>query len=53
LNELPLNFHHRKTRYLGLDKNSKLRITLFGLVNLVLAHLWLLAPDAQDASAGQ
>jgi IS5 family transposase len=45
-------FHHRKTRYRGLDKNSKQLFTLFGLANLVLARKWLLAPDSQVASAG-
>jgi IS5 family transposase len=46
-------FHHRKTRYRGLDKNTKQLFTLFGLANLVLARKWLLAPDAQVASAGR
>lgn len=45
-------FHHRKTRYRGLDKNTKQLFTLFGLANLVLARKWLLAPDTQVASAG-
>ena len=45
-------FHHRKTRYRGLDKNTKQLFTLFGLTNLVLARKWLLAPDTQVASAG-
>ena len=44
-------FRHRKTRYRGLDKNTKQLFTLFGLANLVLARRWLLAPDAQGASA--
>jgi len=44
-------FRHRKTRYRGLDKNTKQLFTLFGLANLVLARKWLLAPDAQGASA--
>jgi IS5 family transposase len=46
-------FRHRKTRYRGLDKNSKQLFTLFGLANLVLARKWLLAPDTQVASAGR
>ena len=45
-------FRHRKTRYRGLDKNTKQLFTLFSLANLVLARKWLLAPDAQVASAG-
>lgn len=45
-------FHHRKTRYRGLDKNTKQLFTLFGLANLLLARKWLLAPDTQVASAG-
>lgn len=45
-------FRHRKTRYRGLDKNTKQLFTLFGLANLVLARKWLLAPDTQVASAG-
>jgi len=43
-------FHHRKTRYRGLEKNTKQLYTLFGLANLVLAHRWLLAPQGQSAS---
>lgn len=46
-------FHHRKTRYRGLDKNSKQLFTLFGLANLVLARKRLLAPDGQVVSAGR
>lgn len=46
-------FRHRKTRYRGLDKNTKQLFTLFGLANLVLARKWLLAPDTQVASAGR
>ena len=45
-------FRHRKTRYRGLDKNTQQFFTLFGLAKLVLARKWLLAPDAQVASAG-
>jgi IS5 family transposase len=44
---------HRKTRYRGLDKNTKQLFTLFGLANLVLARRWLLVPDTQVASAGR
>ncbi len=43
-------FHHRKTRYRGLEKNTKQLYTLFGLANLVLARRWLLAPQGQSAS---
>lgn len=43
-------FHHRKTRYRGLAKNTAQLLTLFGLANLVLARRWLLAPDGQGAS---
>jgi len=46
-------FHHRKTRYRGLDKNTKQLFTLFGLANLVLARKWLLASDSQVASTGR
>lgn len=45
-------FRHRKTRYRGLDKNTKQLFTLFGLANLVLARKWLLVPEAQVAAAG-
>ena len=31
-------FRHRKTRYRGLDKNTKQLFTLFGLANLLLAR---------------
>lgn len=44
-------FHHKKTRYRGLDKNTKQLFTLFGLANLLLARKWLLAPDGRIASA--
>lgn len=44
-------FRHKKTRYRGLDKNTKQLFTLFGLANLVLARKWLLAPDSRIASA--
>ncbi len=44
-------FRHKKTRYRGLDKNSKQLFTLFGLANLVLARKWLLAPCGQVVSA--
>jgi transposase, IS4 family len=43
-------FHHRKTRYRGLEKNTKQLYTLFGLANLVLARRWLLVPQGQSAS---
>ncbi len=43
-------FRHRKTRYRGLDKNTKQLFSLFGLANLVLARKWLLAPGSQIAS---
>lgn len=43
-------FRHKKTRYRGLDKNTKQLFTLFGLANLVLARKWLLAPDSRIAS---
>jgi len=43
-------FRHRKTRYRGLEKNTKQLYTLFGLANLVLARRWLLAPQGQSAS---
>jgi IS5 family transposase len=41
---------HRKTRYRGLEKNTKQLYTLFGLANLVLARRWLLAPQGPSAS---
>ena len=37
-------FHHKKTRYRGLVKNSAQLFSLFGLANLMLARRWL--PDA-------
>jgi IS5 family transposase len=43
-------FHHRKTRYRGLEKNTHQLHTLFGLANLVLARRWLLAPQGLSAS---
>jgi len=43
-------FRHRKTRYRGLEKNTKQLYTLFGLANLVLARKWLLVPEGQSAS---
>jgi IS5 family transposase len=43
-------FRHRKTRYRGLEKNTKQLYTLFGLANLVLARRWLLVPQGQSAS---
>ena len=43
-------FHHRKTRYRGLEKNTKQLYTLFGLANLVLARRWLWAPQGPSAS---
>ncbi len=36
-------FHHRKTRYRGLAKNTAQLHTLFALVNLVIAKRSLLA----------
>jgi len=42
-------FRHRKTRYRGLEKNTKQLYTLFGLANLVLARRWLLVPQGQSA----
>ncbi|MCS7016804.1 MAG: IS5 family transposase [Gemmatales bacterium] len=46
-------FRHKKTRYRGLDKNTKQLFTLFGLANLVLARKWLLSPDSRIASAAR
>lgn len=43
-------FHHRKTRYRGLEKNTAQLFALFGLANLVLARRWLLAEDGKVAS---
>ncbi len=43
-------FRHRKTRYRGLEKNTKQLYTLFGLANLVLARRWLLVSQGQSAS---
>jgi IS5 family transposase len=43
-------FRHRKTRYRGLEKNTKQLYTLFDLANLVLARRWLLVPQGQSAS---
>ncbi|WP_298220637.1 IS5 family transposase [Halothiobacillus sp.] len=37
-------FHHRKTRYRGLAKNTAQLFSLFGLANLMLARRWLLDP---------
>lgn len=42
-------FHHRKTRYRGLEKNTAQLFTLFGFANLVLARRWLLADDGKVA----
>lgn len=42
-------FHHRKTRYRGLEKNTAQLFTLFGFANLVLARRWLLANDRKVA----
>lgn len=44
-------FRHKKTRYRGLDKNTKQLFTLFGLANLVLARKWLLGADGPIAPA--
>ncbi len=43
-------FRNRKTRYRGLEKNTKQLYSLFGLANLVLASRWLLLPEGQSAS---
>lgn len=43
-------FHHRKTRYRGLAKNTAQLFSLFGLANLVLARRRLLALDPRGAS---
>lgn len=43
-------FHHRKTRYKGLAKNTAQLFVLFGFANLVLARRWLLDTSARGAS---
>jgi IS5 family transposase len=43
-------FHHRKTRYRGLAKNSAHLFALFALANRVLARPRLLALNTQAAS---
>ena len=43
-------FHHRKTRYKGLAKNTAQLFSLFGLANLVIAKRSLLASHARGAS---
>lgn len=43
-------FHHRKTRYRGLAKNTAQLFSLFGLANLILARRWLRNPHSQVAS---
>lgn len=43
-------FHHRKTRYKGLAKNTAQLFSLFGFANLMLARRWLLCSDGQVAS---
>lgn len=43
-------FHHRKTRYRGLAKNTAQLFSLFGLANLVMARRRLFALDARGAS---
>jgi len=43
-------FHHRKTRYKGLAKNTAQLFSLFGFANLMLARRWLLCSDSQVAS---
>lgn len=43
-------FHHRKTRYRGLAKNTAQLFSLFGLANLVMARRRLLALDTRGAS---
>ena len=42
-------FHHRKSRYRGLAKNTAQLFSLFGLANLMLARRWLLAADSRVA----
>lgn len=42
-------FHHKKTRYKGLAKNTAQLFSLFGLDNLVIAKDKLLNPQAQGA----
>lgn len=43
-------FHHRKTRYRGLAKNTAQLFSLFGFANLVLAKRALLNANTQGAS---
>lgn len=43
-------FHHRKTRYKGLAKNTAQLFSLFGLANLFMARRWLLNAHTQGAS---
>jgi len=43
-------FHHRKTRYKGLAKNTAQLFTLFGFANLMLARRWLFDANAQGTS---
>lgn len=43
-------FKHRKLRYRGLEKNTAQLLSLFGLVNLMLAKRSLLSLDARGAS---
>ena len=42
-------FHHRKTRYRGLVKNTAQLFTLFGLANLVLAGRRFVLPTTRSA----
>ena len=43
-------FHHRKTRYKGLAKNTAQLFSLFALANLFIARRWLLNAHTQGAS---
>ncbi len=43
-------FHHRKTRYKDLAKNTAQLFSLFGFANLMLARRWLLNTGTQAAS---
>jgi len=43
-------FHHRKTRYKGLAKNTAQLFILFGFANLMLARRWLFDANAQGGS---
>ena len=43
-------FGHRKTRYMGLAKNTAQLFSLFGLANLLLTRRWLLGTNSQVAT---